>query len=65
MDALYITIAAVFSSLLTNLVNMRGTRIKNDGDSDKVLTDRIRFLDERVTNLEELACFKKDCKLRV
>lgn len=64
-NAIYITMAAAISSLLTNWVNRRGMRIKNKSDNDKVLMDRIEFLDDRLTKLERLACFKADCKQRV
>ena len=65
MEIIFATIAAALSSLLTNWFNRRGMRIKNDSDSDKVLMVRIKFLDERVTKLERLACFNTECKQRV
>jgi hypothetical protein len=36
-----------------------------EGKKDKILYDRIDFLDKRVTNLEKIACFNSDCKNRV
>lgn len=36
-----------------------------EGKKDKILYDRIDFLDKRVTNLEKIACFNADCKNRV
>ncbi len=32
---------------------------------DNILYARIDFLDKRITKLEELACFSRDCKQRI
>lgn len=50
-------------------VTLRATKKKATAEAtqatDAVLLKRIEFLDERVTRLEQLACYRKDCKDRV
>ena len=54
---------------VVQFVTLRASRKKAMADAtqtnDAVLLKRIEFLDERVTRLEQLACYRKDCKDRV
>lgn len=34
-------------------------------EMDKVLINRINFLDQRITELEKKACFRTDCEMRM
>lgn len=43
----------------------RKAQAEAQAEYDAVLLKRIEFLDERVTRLEALACYRKDCKDRV
>ncbi|NCC99989.1 MAG: hypothetical protein EOL95_09870 [Bacteroidia bacterium] len=72
MSTLELILSAV-STVLTasNVVEIfyiRATRKRMQAEasekSDAVLYKRIAYLDERVSKLEELACFDKDCKYR-
>ena len=64
--------ALTSTSLVGNVVQfftLRSARKKAMAEAtqanDAVLLKRIEFLDERVTRLEQLACYRKDCKDRV
>lgn len=59
------------SSFIANIVQfftLKSTRKKAGADAakafDEVLLKRIDFLDARITKLEEVACFDRDCKFR-
>ena len=72
MDRLELILSFLASgSLVGNIiqfVTLRAVRKQKMAEAsktmDEVLYRRIDFLDERVTNLEKLACFDKECKLR-
>lgn len=51
---------------LRRKVSSEADIVKTEADKaqDSVLYKRIEFLDARVTKLEQIACFDKDCKLR-
>lgn len=68
------TILTAAVSLLTcsNIIQIfyiRATQKKLNaeamGTTDNVLYKRIAYLDERITKLEDLACFDKSCKNRI
>lgn len=45
--------------------NKQKQQAEADSSKDCVLYKRIEFLDQRITKLESMVCFKKDCKERV
>lgn len=68
----YILSAVTSTSLVGNVmqfVTMRAARRKSEAEastaSDSVLYKRIEFLDERVTRLEKMSCYRGDCKDRI
>ncbi len=70
MTTLEIILSALTPLLAgSNVVQMWVTRKKNAAEaaksSDAVLYDRIEFLDRRITNLENKACFRNDCEKRI
>ena len=45
--------------------NKQKQQAEADSSKDCVLYKRIEFLDQRITKLESMVCFKKDCKDRI
>lgn len=45
--------------------NKQKQQAEADSTKDCVLYKRIEFLDERITKLESMVCFKRECKERV
>lgn len=45
--------------------NKQKQQAEADSSKDCVLYKRIEFLNQRITKLESMVCFKKDCKERV
>ena len=57
------------SANIIQLITVRSLRKKAQADAtaemDKVLINRINFLDERITKLEKQVCFRTDCEKRM
>lgn len=57
------------SANVFQLVTVRSLKKKAQADAtaemDKVLINRINFLDQRITELEKKACFRTDCDKRM
>ena len=61
--------AVLGSTSLVEIFSIRALRKKAQADAagltDQVLINRINFLDERLTALENRACFRENCKQRM
>lgn len=57
------------SANIIQLITVRSLKKKAQADAtaemDKVLINRINFLDERITKLEKQVCFRSDCDKRM
>lgn len=57
------------SANIIQLITVRSLKKKAQADAtaemDKVLINRINFLDERITKLEKQVCFRTDCEKRM